>query len=41
MDPDLDMKRRHSIDKTVAIPTNHDKQNFKHATHTYISRKAG
>jgi hypothetical protein len=24
MDPDLDPKRRHSIDLTVACPTNHE-----------------
>jgi hypothetical protein len=29
MDPDLDPKRRHSIDKTVAIPTNHENPNHR------------
>jgi hypothetical protein len=27
MDTDLDLKRPHSIDKTVAIPTNHENPN--------------
>jgi hypothetical protein len=29
MDPDLDPKGRHSIDQTVATPTNHEKPNHR------------
>jgi hypothetical protein len=29
MDPDLDPKRRQSIDKTVAIPINHENPNHR------------